>query len=154
MRKIIAQSHFPASYDQLEPIRQFVEGNVGKYGLGSSEVYDLIWSITEIVTNVIDHGYKQRGGIVEVILSREGKDIIMEVIDDAPVFNPNHAPEPDITSPLDKRPVGGLGLYITKKLMDSLTHQITKTGGNKITMKKQGIIKKLPLEEELDGTKT
>jgi anti-sigma regulatory factor (Ser/Thr protein kinase) len=152
MKKIIAQSQFPAVYNQLEPIRQFVEVYSGKYGFESNVIYNLIWSITEIVTNVIDHGYNGGHGMIEVILSREGSDFIMEVIDNAPVFDLNNVPEPDITLPLDKRPVGGLGLYITKKLMDTLSHHITDTGGNKITLRKRGIIKKLPLEDETNGT--
>jgi len=149
---IIAQAQFPAAYNQLEPVRQFVEHSTERYGFASDVIYSLIWSITEIVTNVVEHGFKGQGGFVEIILRQEGSDFIMQVCDEAPVFDPLAAPEPDITLPLEERPLGGLGLFVTKKMMDSFSHRVTETGGNEITMIKRGIIELISQEETTNGT--
>jgi len=136
----IAQAQFSAEYNQLEPIRKFVEQYAVNLGFASDVVYDLIWSITEIVTNVIKHGYKEQAGTVEVILCRQGKDFIMQVRDEAPFFDPKTIPKPDLSLSLDKRPLGGLGLYMTTKLVDSLSHRPTENGGNEINLVKRDII--------------
>lgn len=136
----IAQAHFSAEYNQLEPIRKFVEQYAVNLGFASEVVYDLIWSITEIVTNVIKHGYKEKAGTVEVILCRQGKDFIMQVRDEAPIFDPKIIPQPDFSLSLDERPLGGLGLYMTNKLVDSLSHRPTENGGNEITLVKRDIM--------------
>jgi serine/threonine-protein kinase RsbW len=136
----IAQSKYLAKYDQLEPICNFMEQHVVKLGIPSSVVYDLVWSLNEIVTNVIEHGYKGEAGIVEITLSREGSDFILQVRDEAPVFDPDTVPQPDLTLALSKRPMGGLGLYVTKKLVDSLSHRSNEKGGNEITLVKRNIL--------------
>lgn len=147
MRIQFAQARFPAEFNQLEPIRQFVEQYAAGYGVASNKVYDLIWSVTEIATNSIEHGYKGQQGFIEVILSREGRDFIIQIRDQTPVFNPETAPVPDLTIPLDQRPSRGLGLYVTKKIMDTLSHRVTKNGGNEITMIKRDIINFIPTED-------
>lgn len=154
MRIILAQERFPAAFEQLEPIRQLVEKCAEKFEISSLAVYDLIWSITEIATNVIEHGYKGKQGFIDVILSREDRDFIIQVRDQAPIFNLDSAPEPDLTSPLDQRPPGGLGIYITKKVMDAIFHRVTETGGNEITMIKRDSINVLPTEDSKNGNNT
>ena len=123
--KNIARAQFSAEYNQLEPIRRFVEINAVKIRLPSDVVYDLILSVTEIITNVIKHGYKEKAGSIEVILGRQGSDFIIKIRDDATIFDPMTVPEPDLSLPLDKMPLGGLGLYMTKNLVDSLSHPST-----------------------------
>jgi serine/threonine-protein kinase RsbW len=138
--KKIAQAKFSAEYNQLEPVRKFVERNAINLGILPDITYDLIWSIPEIVTNVIQHGYKEKPGIVEVILYQQGRDFIMQVRDDAPVFELKTILQPDLSLPLYERPFGGVGLYITNKLVDSLSHRLTKDGRNEITLVKRDII--------------
>ena len=130
----IAQVQFSADFCQLEPIRQLVEKHAVEFGLAPGAVYDLTWSVTEIVTNVIQHGYHEKAGPVEIVLGSEDNDFIVQVRDEAPAFNPWAVPEPDTSLPLDKRPLGGLGLYMTRKMVDSLTHRLIETGGNEITL--------------------
>jgi anti-sigma regulatory factor (Ser/Thr protein kinase) len=139
--KNIASAQFSAEYNQLEPIRRFVEINAVKIGIPADVVYDLTLSITEITTNVIKHGYKEKAGSIEVILGRQGSDFIIKIRDDATIFDPRTVPEPDLSLPLDKMPLGGLGLYMTKNLVDSLSHSSTPNGGNEITLVKLNIIK-------------
>jgi len=150
----IAQSKFPAAFNQLELIRKFVEQSAVKLGLTSDVIYDLILAITEIVTNTIEHGYQEKGGMIEVNLHQEGGDFIMQVRDEAPVFDPQTAPKPDISLPLGERPLGGLGLHIVNQLMDSVSHRVTETGGNEITLVKRGILEFSPTEELTNESET
>jgi anti-sigma regulatory factor (Ser/Thr protein kinase) len=46
-------------------------------------------------------------------------------------------PEPDITLPLERRPVGGLGIFLSRKLMDEIRHRALPEGGNEVTLVKR-----------------
>ena len=140
MMKKIAQVQFFAEYNQLELVRQLVERHATELGIAPEKIYDLTWSITEIVTNIIKHGYKEAAGIIEIILWQREKDFIMQILDEAPVFDPDTVPEPNLTLPLDRRPLGGLGLSMTRKMLDSISHRSRKNGGNEITLVKRNVI--------------
>jgi serine/threonine-protein kinase RsbW len=55
--------------------------------------------------------------------------------DDGRPFNPVAAPEPDTTKSLEERSLGGLGIYLVRKLMDGLEYQ-RQAGKNLLLMKK------------------
>ena len=137
----IARLKFRASYDQLESVRKFVEGLMSKLGLSPEVMYDIDFSITELVTNIIKHGYEENVGNIELIVCQQEEDFIIKIRDEAPTFNPLLVPSPDLSKPLIHMPLGGLGLYITKNLVDSLNHRTTKSGGNEITFVKKGVVK-------------
>jgi len=139
----IASTEFLAEYHELEQIRVFVERYMNMFGCSSEVVYDMSFSITELATNIIQHGYKEKSGNIEIIICREGRDFIVKIRDDAPIFDPATIPDPDLSKPLIEMPLSGLGLYITKNLVDSLTHQFTKTGGNEIILVKKNIIRNI-----------
>ena len=56
-------------------------------------------------------------------LSLEGDLIEAEVVDDAKAFDPLEAPDPDITADLEDRPIGGLGVFFVKTLMDEVRYR-------------------------------
>lgn len=141
MINMIKNVVIPASYDQLESVRSLVEQTASEMGMAPDVIYDLTLAITEVVTNVIMHGYRGKPGIIEITFGRDGSDFILQVRDEAPAFDPNSISEPDITAPLDQRVPGGLGIFLTKKLVDSLTHHLLENGGNEITLVKRGQIK-------------
>lgn len=145
----IAQAQFPADYNQLEAIRCFVEEHACALGIAEQVICDLTWCITEIVTNVIEHGYEEKPGWVEIVLARENRDFMMQVIDQAPPFDPNTSPEPDLSLPLEQRTPGGLGVYMTKKMMDIFAYQLTENGYNQTTLVKQNVIR---AQEDPHGT--
>ena len=60
----------------------------------------------------------------------------VEVEDDGLCFNPLDAPEPDLTGPIEDRPIGGLGIYLVKNIMDELDYR-RREGRNCLFMKKR-----------------
>jgi anti-sigma regulatory factor (Ser/Thr protein kinase) len=94
-------------------------------------------SLDEILTNIISYGYDD-GNEHQIILrfALETGELILEVEDDGRPFNPLELPEPDTTSPLEERPVGGLGIHFVRKLMDAVEYS-RKDGKNLLVMKKK-----------------
>jgi serine/threonine-protein kinase RsbW len=57
--------------------------------------------------------------------------------DHAPLFDPTSAPMPDLTRPLEEREPGGLGLYLTRQMVDDWQYRVLPDDGNELTLIKQ-----------------
>jgi anti-sigma regulatory factor (Ser/Thr protein kinase) len=94
-------------------------------------------ALEEIVTNVIRHGWKDRDDqyiTVEVAVGLT--ELTARVEDDSPPFDPLQLPPPDVTAPLEQRRPGGLGIHLSKKLLDGL-HYSRVDGRNRLELRKR-----------------
>ncbi len=57
--------------------------------------------------------------------------------DRAPPFDPTRLPDPDLTLSLEERPVGRMGVFLTRQLVDAVTYRLTGEGGNELTLTKR-----------------
>jgi anti-sigma regulatory factor (Ser/Thr protein kinase) len=57
-----------------------------------------------------------------VHISIEPDRIIADVIDAGPPFDPRSAPDPDLSGPVEERCIGGLGLFLMRKLVSELDY--------------------------------
>jgi anti-sigma regulatory factor (Ser/Thr protein kinase) len=79
--------------------------------------------LDEAVSNAINHGYDAGvRGEIAVRLRREPDGVTAEVEDDGRAFDPLQAPPPDLTLPLEQRPIGGLGIHLIRNLMDEVSY--------------------------------
>ncbi len=81
--------------------------------------------LEELITNSVNYSLKTISGPeLELSLSLEEQVVVARIEDNGPMFNPfSDAPEADTTSSLEDRPVGGLGVYLTKKFADKYTYE-------------------------------
>ena len=95
-------------------------------------------SIEEAVENVVQYAYEGGIGWLEAGTSLDDKSLILtiELRDAGMPFNPLEKEDPDITLSADERPVGGLGIYICKNMMDSISYRY-EDGNNVLVMKKR-----------------
>jgi serine/threonine-protein kinase RsbW len=129
-----------ADVEQLAAIRTFVERQAELLGVESPAIYDLVLAANEIATNIVVHGYQGQPGTIEIDLRRSGDAIEIRLRDQAPPFDPTRAPAPDLTLPLHKRPFGGMGIHVTRQMMDDIRHRALPQGGNELTLVKRGIV--------------
>lgn len=94
-------------------------------------------SIEEVVENVVHYAYDGGIGWLEVSTHLDNDSLILTVeLRDAGVpFNPLEQPDPDITLTAENREVGGLGIFLCKKLMDNISYRY-ENGNNVLTMTK------------------
>jgi len=128
----------PATVNHLATVRSFIRHEAQRAGADPRAVADIVQAVDESVTNAILHGYRGSDGTVEVEVDRFGSSLIVRLRDQAPPFDPTQLRAPDITSSLDKRPLGGLGVFLTRELVDAVTYQHTKEG-NELTLVKECI---------------
>jgi anti-sigma regulatory factor (Ser/Thr protein kinase) len=94
-------------------------------------------ALEEIVTNVISYAYDDGARhFIDVRLEMHGEEVIAEVEDDGKPFNPLEAPPPDLTTPIEDRAAGGLGIFIARSSVSTLAY-VRRGGKNVLTMKKR-----------------
>ena len=129
-----------ADVAQLATIRAFVEQQAHALGVDASEIYDLILAVNEVATNIVVHGYRNQPGVIEIDLRRQGEAIEIRLRDQAPLFDPTGVPVPDLTLPLQKRPLGGMGVHVTRQIMDAVRYRVTPVGGNELVLVKRVMV--------------
>jgi anti-sigma regulatory factor (Ser/Thr protein kinase) len=105
--------------------------------LDAAQVSAFELALEEIFMHIVMHG--SRPGIVprvEVSLHRDAESVTMTVEDDGPEFDPLSLPPPDVTASLADRRVGGLGVFLVRKMMDSVSYARI-AGRNQLRMSKR-----------------
>ena len=100
--------------------------------------FKLRLSIEEAVENVVRYAYEGGIGWLEAGTSLDKNTLVLTVeLRDAGVpFNPLEREDPDITLSAEEREVGGLGIFLCKQMMDSLSYRY-EDGNNILTMTKK-----------------
>lgn len=130
--------HITAELKNLANIRRFIQETATSLGIDAAIIPDVVLAVDEAASNIVLHGYKGQKGIIRVEVEREGDALVVRLRDEAAPFDPNTIPPPDLTLPLEQRPVGGMGIYLTRQVMDEVVHRITRQGGNELTLIKRG----------------
>ena len=93
-------------------------------------------AVEELVTNCIKYGYEDSADhMIEVKLQISGNELALTVSDDGRPFNPLELPEPDVRLPIEDRPIGGLGIYLLRRMSDKMDY-IRSAGRNSVTVRK------------------
>lgn len=94
-------------------------------------------AIDELVTNCIKYGYADANEhLIDVDMRVVDGRLVVQVTDDGRAFNPMEAPRPDLSLPIDERPIGGLGLHLLRTLSDVMTYE-RRDDRNCVTMVKR-----------------
>jgi anti-sigma regulatory factor (Ser/Thr protein kinase) len=100
-------------------------------------VFTLETAVDEASTNVVKHAYGGKGGFFQISCGLRGTDIIVTVKDRGNKFDPNSVPLPEVVSQLEDRKVGGLGIYVMKKMMDQVNYSYSEGEGNRLELIKR-----------------
>ena len=126
-----------AGTENLAEIRRFVRESATALGAAPETARALELAVDEAACNAIVHGYQGRAGLLEVEVERDGDVVVIRLRDWAPPFDPTSLPHPDLTLPLEDRPLGGLGVYLIRQSVDEMAHRATPVGGNELTLSKR-----------------
>lgn len=123
-----------AGVEDLAEIRHWLRNKAAALHIDPSTTYDILLAVTELVTNTLLYGYQDKSGFIEVEMGKQSDVLVIHLRDKAEAFDPTLVPPPDITLPLDERPVGGMGIYLTKQLVDHIAYLRLPQGENEITL--------------------
>lgn len=117
----------------LNLVRQGVSQTGGDEGIGLC--VEMI--AEEIYTNIASYAYPDVTKEARIICKVTDDPLTMTVIfeDWGIPYNPLLKEDPDITASVEDRPIGGLGIFMTKKMMDDVSYEY-KDGRNRLTIRK------------------
>ena len=125
---------FPAKFEFLDEIRDFVGDIARQSSFGSKEVYGIQLATDEAASNIIEHAYEGiRDGVLELSCGFQGGEITIVLVDHGEPFDPSEIPMPDLKADLSERKIGGLGIFLMRKLMDEVRYD-SQPGKNSNTL--------------------
>lgn len=135
------KSVFDADFQNLDDIRDFVGDIARQAGFSEKEIYSIQLAADEASTNIIEHAYTGiKGGKIEIDCDISNNELKIVMRDQGKSFDPSIVPEPNIKADLSERKIGGLGMYLMRKLMDDVYYQSSSETGNTLTLiKRKGV---------------
>ena len=129
---------FSAKKDALSEVMAFTEECLESFGCPMKSQMVISVAVEEIFVNIASYAYGDATGEACLSFGFEENDRVMTLIitDEGIPFNPLERAEPDITLSADQRDIGGLGIFITKKTMDTVNYSF-ENGKNILTMTKR-----------------
>ena len=128
---------FPANFESLDTVREFVGKAAREIGMDDSEVYAVQLAVDEACSNIIEHAYGgQNRGEIECSCQVNKKALTIVLRDHGRPFDPASIAAPNLTLGLNERQVGGLGLFLMRHLMDEVRFEAQGEAGNVLTLVK------------------
>lgn len=122
---------------EISKLNQFVEEIGEEFSLSPAIVFNLTLVLEEAVVNVINYAYPKEEHESIYLSARLHEGSIVLVLTDTGVeFDPTLAPEADITLSAEERPIGGLGIFLIRQIMNEVKYERID-GKNILTLEKK-----------------
>lgn len=127
-----------ATLTNLDKAITFVLENMGRDMETTQKMLTEIRLICEeVFMNVISYAYPAGDGEMQIgyEFDKKSKCMTLLICDSGVEFDPTKAEEPDLTVDIMERQIGGLGIFMVKKIADSVVYE-RKDKMNVLTIKK------------------
>ena len=127
-----------ATIENLPKVMDFVGDHLESANCPPDIRFQVDMAVEEIFTNIANYAYNPEKGTatVRVEVTEEPITATITFIDHGTPYDPLAKEDPDVTLSAEEREIGGLGIFLTKKLMDDIAYEY-KDGQNILTLKKQ-----------------
>ena len=114
-----------AVVENLDTVNSFVHKAIEKFNCSNRTLMQLDVVVEEIFVNIASYAYSPNTGLVKILLktNTEPLSISLTFIDSGVPYNPLEKSDPDINLSADDRQIGGLGIFLTKNLVDNIHYQ-------------------------------
>jgi anti-sigma regulatory factor (Ser/Thr protein kinase) len=110
-----------ATAEAISDLTDQVMGFLGEQGVEIRAAHHTALVLNEVLTNLATHGHcPDRPARIAVTV--EPGQVTGEIVDKGPPFDPRLTPDPALDEAAADRPIGGLGLYLVRKLSSSLEY--------------------------------
>ena len=122
--------------EELSRLEAFMDSVAEGCNMDPATATNINLALEEAVTNVVMYAYPEgTEGEVDIEAIIVDNTLRFVVSDDGKPFDPTVAPEADITLGVEDRPVGGLGIFLVRKIMDKVEYS-RENGRNRLIMTK------------------
>ncbi len=120
--------------ESIHDIQKFVKTKLSLINNDESKLFKIDLIIEEIVINIVNYGCKGiENSFINVMIDHSDKELILEISDNGVAFNPLEQKAPDITSGIEARRPGGLGIFLVKQIAKEI-HYTRKDNKNIIRL--------------------
>lgn len=127
----------PNDIATIPQLNEFVDTVAEEVGLDMSLTMSLNLALEEAVVNVMDYAYPEgQRGDVDIEVTADQQWLTFVISDTGIAFDPTAKEDVDTTLSAEERPIGGLGIFLVRQLMDVIDY---KREGNKnvLTLRKK-----------------
>jgi anti-sigma regulatory factor (Ser/Thr protein kinase) len=111
-----------ADINELTEVQSFIQKEIASAGATKSAINQVLLAAEEIFVNICNYAY-ENAGEAEISVEKNETAVVVTFSDGGVPYNPLSAADPDITLPADKRKIGGLGIFMTRKLTDGVEYE-------------------------------
>ena len=124
--------------ENLSEVQGFVEERLEATDCPPKAKTQIGVAVEEIFINIASYAYAPEKGMatVRVEVSEDPVTVTVTFVDHGIPYDPLSKRDPDVTASADEREIGGLGIFMTKKIMDDVAYEY-KNGQNILTLKKK-----------------
>lgn len=116
---------------RIPELAAFVETLAAECALDARLKAGLNLALEEAVSNAMMYAYPAgKSGMVEVTVVREVDRLVFTLVDSGVPFDPTTRPDADVTLGVAERPIGGLGIFLVRRLMDAVRYE--RAGGKNV----------------------
>lgn len=114
----------PADVTAIESALDPISDLLRELGTEHKVAYKVRLALDEILVNVASYAYDGREGEIEIRyeVNEDPRTINITIVDSGKPFNPLEVDEPEFSSDVNERKIGGLGIYIVRKMMDEINY--------------------------------
>ena len=126
-----------ATLDNLSEVLGFVDSFLEENYCSAKAQMQIDVAVEEIFVNIASYAYSPETGkaTVRIEVSGDPLHVTITFIDRGVPYDPLAKADPDLSASAQERTVGGLGIFLTKKLMDDVVYEY-RGGRNVLTLKK------------------
>jgi serine/threonine-protein kinase RsbW len=133
--RILETIKVPAKIDYLHQCIDFVAACAKQQGLDKRSIDRLELAADEALVNIFNYAYQDYCGDVEIsCMIDHDKLFVIEISDSGIPFNILDVPDPELSADIDDRKIGGLGIFMIKKIIDDVQYR-REAGKNYLTIK-------------------
>ena len=122
---------------EISRLAQFVDEVGEEFSLAPDITFNLNLVLEEAVVNVINYAYpKEEHQHIYLSAKLHEDSIVLVLTDTGKEFDPTMAPEADITLSAEERPIGGLGIFLIRQIMNEVKYERIE-GKNVLTLEKK-----------------
>lgn len=123
---------------EVSLLAEWLDTVTEEFGLPMTASFQLNLALEEAVVNVMNYAFPgETGRTFTLTAEKENADpatpVVFSMTDTGVPFDPTQADEPDVTLDAEERPIGGLGIFLIRQIMQSVTYQ-RKNDSNILTM--------------------
>ena len=126
-----------ACRENLDEVMSFVAKTLDAVDCPPKAAMQIDIAVEEIFVNIANYAYAPEIGNATVMVDIEEDPLTVSItfIDHGTPYDPLAKEDPDVTLSAEEREIGGLGIFMTKQVMDDISYEY-KDGRNILTLKK------------------